>query len=148
MTWSHCGARIWIDFWNDFAWSLNILNSGQWPCLICFLLVSWGFAHSRRPLSLARLFRSLFSVNLLKFVLVFGWPDVVSTSCVWQLTMVLVAYVTSVGAQNGSFGMPVASTFARWGPSSDPAALGSKRKETLGSRLGFLLIMDGFRDRV
>ena len=52
-----------------------------------------------------------------------------------------------VGAQNVSFGMLVAPNLAPWGTSSDAGGLGSTRKETLGSRLGFLSILEGFRGR-
>ena len=45
-----------------------------------------------------------------------------------------------------SFGIPVASILAPWGPSSDPGMLGSRRSETLGSRLGFQPILVGLRD--
>ena len=52
------------------------------------------------------------------------------------------------GTRNVSLGMLVAPIFAPWGPSSDAGGFESTRKETLGSRLGFLSILEGFRGRL
>ena len=41
-----------------------------------------------------------------------------------------------------------ASTLASWGPWDDPGALGVTGKNTLGSRLGLLLMFGGFRELV
>ena len=49
---------------------------------------------------------------------------------------------------NLSFGEPVASLWHPGGPWDDPGAPWSTRKETEGSRLGFLLISVRFRDLV
>ena len=46
------------------------------------------------------------------------------------------------GSQNLSFGRPCPSVLHLGGPWDDPGAPGSKGKETLGSRLGFVSILD------
>ena len=87
-----------------------------------------------------------FPIPLLEFVLVCWCPDVVSMSRVAQFLAISGADVVSFAAQNVSFGDPVRPLWCLGGSSSDPGALGSIRKETLGSRLGsgFLLILNDF----
>ena len=60
--------------------------------------------------------------------------------------MILDTDPVTFGTQNLSFGRPGAPLWHPGGPWADPGAPGSRRKETLGSRLGFLLILGGFRD--
>ena len=56
------------------------------------------------------------------------------------------ADIVFFGARGLEFGMSGASAFDLGGPSSDPVARGSTRREFLGSRLGFLLTLGRFRD--
>ena len=61
--------------------------------------------------------------------------------------MILDTDPVTFGTQNLSFGRPGAPLWHPGGPGADPGAPGSRRKDTLGSRLGFLSILGGFRDR-
>ena len=63
----------------------------------------------------------------------------VSTSLVFQFTVIWGADVDSFGAENVSFCILVASTSGR-----DPGGLRSTRRETLGSRLELLSNLGGF----
>ena len=85
------------------------------------------------------------SAELCAGSLVSGWN---SMSRVSQFTMLLGADVISSGGQNVSCGMLVASVWHLGGPSTDPVGLRSTRRETLGSRLGFLSILGGSKDRI
>ena len=78
--------------------------------------------------------------SLLKFVLLRWCPDAASMLRILQFAVILGADIQTVFfcARNVPSGMPVASTSAPGGSSNDLGALGSARKETLGSRLGFL----------
>jgi hypothetical protein len=60
--------------------------------------------------------------------------------------MILDTDPVTFGTQNLSFGRPGAPLWHPGGPGADPGAPGSRRKDTLGSRLGFLSILGGFRD--
>ena len=71
-----------------------------------------------------------------------------SMSRILQFLVIWGADVVSFGAQNMSCGMPVVSTLTPWRQSNDPRELGSTRRRTLGSGLGFLLILNGIRDRI
>ena len=101
------------------------------PAHLLWLVVSWTF------------FRSF----LLTVVLVRWCPDVVALSHVLQSTVIFGADVVSFQGQNMSLGMLVASNLAPWGTIERFRGLGNTRRETLGSRFGFLSILHGFRDR-
>ena len=64
-----------------------------------------------------------------------------------SLLFILETDLVMFGAPNLSFGLSGAwCTLARWETIDDRGALGSTRKEALGSRLGFFLILGVFRD--
>ena len=56
----------------------------------------------------------------------------------WCIIVILERDTVIFGPQNLSFGRPAPPFLHFVGPWDDPGALGSTRKETLGSRLGFL----------
>ncbi len=59
-----------------------------------------------------------------------------------QIAVVLETYMVTFGAQNFHLACLVPPLWHPGGPWDDPGAPGSTRKETLGSRLGFLSILD------
>ena len=85
---------------------------------------------------------------LLKFVLALWCLDVVSMSRSSQLSLLVGAVVViSEPKPCHSACLLFLFSYPR-GPSGDPRPLESTRKETLGTRLGFLSILDGFWDCV
>ena len=87
------------------------------------------------------------NISLLNFVLVRWCQDVVSMSRVLQFTVFLGGHVVSFDA-TCDLACLLRPLWHLGGPSSGPGALGGTRRETLGPRLEFVLILNGLRDRI